>query len=113
MALAFIRRSIHNGERLWREYVMSSNLSSAHTQTITVKVTLFADLRRYLAKGVTGPQPYTLPAGATVADLIALLGIPAGDAAEVTAGRNGDQAQHDDVLHDGDDLVLFSPMEGG
>ncbi len=92
---------------------MSSHLPSASIQTITIKATLFADLRRYLNKGVSGAQPYTLPAGSTVADLITLIGIPAEAATEVTAGRNGDQALHDAVLNDGDDLVLFSPMEGG
>lgn len=92
---------------------MSSIPSSASGQKIVVTVTLFADLRRYLGKGVSGPQPYTLPAGATVADLIRLIGVPASEAGEVTAGRNGDQALHDTVLNDGDDLVMFSPMEGG
>jgi sulfur carrier protein ThiS len=78
---------------------------------INVKVSLFADLRRYLPKGETGAIGVALPPGATVADLIASLGIT--EAEEVTAGRNGEQALHDAVLRDGDDIVLFSPMEGG
>ena len=78
---------------------------------IAVRVTLFADLRRFLPRGHEGPLRYALPAGATVADLLATIGIAADD--EITAGLNGEQAQRDAVLHDGDDLVLFSPMEGG
>ena len=81
------------------------------TGEIAVRVTLFADLRRYLPRGQDGPQRYTLPAGATVADVLAAAGIPADD--EITAGLNGDLAQRDTIVHDGDDLVLFSPMEGG
>jgi sulfur carrier protein ThiS len=79
--------------------------------TIAVRVTLWADLRRFLPRGVDGPQEHRLPAGATVADLLDQLGIPASE--EITAGCNGDQAQRDTVLQDGDDLVFFSPMEGG
>ena len=78
---------------------------------IAVRVTLFADLRRYLPRGQDGPRRYTLPAGATVANVLAVAGIPADD--EITAGLNGELAQRDTILHDGDDLVLFSPMEGG
>ena len=81
------------------------------TEQISVRVSLFADLRRFLPKGADGPQTYTLPAGATVADLLAAIGVPAAD--EVTPGLNGELAGRDAVLRDGDDLVLFSPMEGG
>ena len=81
------------------------------TNQITVRVTLFADLRRFLPKGFDGPQTYTLPAGSTVAELLAAIGIPPED--EVTVGLNGEQAARETVLHDGDDAVLFSPMEGG
>jgi len=83
----------------------------AGTEQISVRVTLFADLRRFLPKGADGPQTYTLPAGATVADLLAAIGIPAED--EVTVGLNGEQAARETALRDGDDAVMFSPMEGG
>jgi sulfur carrier protein ThiS len=85
--------------------------ASRATDQITIRITLFADMRRFLPPGVDGPQSYALPAGATVADALAAIGIPAED--EVTAGINGDQAQRDTLLNDGDELVLFSPMEGG
>ena len=81
------------------------------TDQISVRVTLFADLRRFLPKGVEGTQTYVLSAGATVADLLAAIGIPADD--EVTVGLNGEQAARETVLRNGDDVVLFSPMEGG
>ncbi len=81
------------------------------TATITVRLTLFADLRRYLQRGQEGPLRLSLASGATVADLLTAAGIPAED--EITAGRNGELAQRETVLQDGDDLVLFSPMEGG
>ena len=84
---------------------------STDAALISVRVTLFADLRRFLPPGQEGPQRYTLPAGATVADLLATIGIRAEE--EVTPGLNGELAQRETVLHDGDDLVLFSPMEGG
>jgi molybdopterin converting factor small subunit len=83
----------------------------AGADQIAVRVTLFADLRRFLPRGHEGPQHYTLPAGATVTDLLAAIGIPADG--EITTGLNGEQAQLDTVLHDGDELVFFSPMEGG
>lgn len=88
---------------------MTTPVSGAHR--ITVRVTLFADLRRFLPRGDEGAQMRSLPVGATVADLLAMFGIPAQD--EVTVGQNGELAARDSVLHDGDDLVLFSPMEGG
>jgi sulfur carrier protein ThiS len=81
------------------------------TDQIRVRATLFADLRRFLPRGADGPRTYTLHAGATVAHLLAAIGIPAED--EVTVGLNGEQAARGTVLRDGDDAVLFSPMEGG
>lgn len=85
--------------------------SQTGTEQISVRVTLFADLRRFLPRGHEGPRTYILPSGATVADLLAAIGIPTED--EVTPGLNGELAQRETTLHDGDDLVLFSPMEGG
>jgi molybdopterin converting factor small subunit len=78
---------------------------------IEVRVRLFADLRRFLPRGQPEPIAYHLSAGATVQDLLDAIGIAAD--AEVTAGLNGDLAQRQTALHDRDELVLFSPMEGG
>ena len=82
----------------------------ASTQ-ISVRLQLFADLRRFLPAGQTGPLIVALTRGASVRALLAATGIPPGD--EITVGLNGEQGQMDSVLHDGDEVVLFSPMEGG
>src|SRR6266540_3200418 len=71
--------------------------------TITVMVTFFADLRRFLPRGADGPQRYTVPGGATIDDLLAMIGI-APDA-EVVAREAS--------LHEGAEVMLLSPMEGG
>ena len=80
-------------------------------RTITVTVTFFADLRRFLPRGADGPQRYTLPEDATVADLVAAVGIERG--AEMTAAVDGELAGRDTPLRDGADVMLLSPMEGG
>ena len=79
--------------------------------TITVTVTFFADLRRFLPRGADGPQRYRLAAGATLADLLAAVGI-APDT-ELTLAVNGELAERDAPLRDGADVMLLSPMEGG
>ena len=78
---------------------------------ISVKVTLFADLRRFLPRGADGPQRYALPAGSTVGDLLDTIGVET--SYDVTVGVNGELADRDDVLPDGADVMLLSPMEGG
>ncbi len=78
---------------------------------MTVKVTFFADLRRFLPKGADGPQPYALGAGATVADLLSTIGIKPDD--DVTVAVDGEIADRDTTLRDGADVMLLSPMEGG
>ena len=78
---------------------------------ITVTVTLFADLRRFLPRGADGPQRYTVPEGATLADLLTAIGI-ARDA-ELTAAVDGEVARRETPLCDGADVMLLSPMEGG
>ncbi len=82
-----------------------------YSGVVTVRVTLFADLRRFLPRGTDGPQPYTLGDGATLTHLLAAIGIEAG--AEVTAAVNGALATRDTRLRDGDEVMLLSPMEGG
>ena len=82
-----------------------------HTGTMTVMVTFFADLRRFLPRGADGPQRYTVPAGATIADLLGVIGVPPD--ADVTAAVDGEQADRDALLHEGAEVMLLSPMEGG
>src|SRR5712692_4522373 len=83
----------------------------AGTRNITVSVTFFADLRRFLPRGADGPQRYSLPEPATVADLLARVGIETG--VELTAAVDGELADRAQPLHDGADVMLLSPMEGG
>jgi sulfur carrier protein ThiS len=52
-----------------------------------------------------------LPAGATLGDLLAALGL-ARDL-DVAAAVNGDLAAPDTVLPDNADVILMTPMEGG
>ncbi len=78
---------------------------------ISITVKLYADLRRFLPKGEDGPLYFTLAAGSTVADVIERIGVPVRE--EITAGIDNALAQRDTVLRDGDELLLFTPMEGG
>ena len=78
---------------------------------MTVLVTFFADLRRYLPKGADGPQKYAMPAGATVADLLATIGVDT--AYDVTVAVNGELGDRETELHEGAEVMLLSPMEGG
>ncbi|MBI1733594.1 MAG: MoaD/ThiS family protein [Candidatus Rokubacteria bacterium] len=78
---------------------------------MTVTVTLFADLRRFLPRGVDGPQRYTLGPSATVADLLATIGIEPD--AEVTTAVDGELATRETPLRDGAEVMLLSAMEGG
>jgi hypothetical protein len=81
------------------------------TRTIAVNVTFFADLRRHLPRGADGPQRYELPGDATITDLLAAIGIPAD--ADLTAALDGELAKRESPLHDGAEVMLLSPMEGG
>lgn len=86
--------------------------ASKASQKIAVRLALFADLRRFEPKGEPGgPRAFALDRGATVADLARAAGIPPSE--EITVGLNGERAGLDAVLRDGDDVVLFSQMEGG
>jgi sulfur carrier protein ThiS len=79
--------------------------------TIGVSVILSAALRRRLPGGDDGPQRHAVPAGATVADLLAVLGIDA--ATDLTAAVDGELAGRDTPLRDGAEVMLLAPMEGG
>ena len=78
---------------------------------ITVSVTFFADLRRFLPRGADGPQQYRLAGHATMADLLATIGIDPDS--ELTLAVDGELAERDTPLRDGADVMLLSPMEGG
>ena len=80
-----------------------------------VSVTLFADLRRFGPKGQEGPIRLALDEGTTVEQLLSVVGSPVDEAirGEITVGLNGELGSRDAVLSDGDEILLFSPMEGG
>ena len=82
-----------------------------NARAITVTVTFFADLRRFMPRGEDGPQRYTIHEGAAVADLLAAIGIEQG--AEVTIAVDGELAGRDTPLRDGVEVMLLNPMEGG
>jgi sulfur carrier protein ThiS len=88
-----------------------SDSTRAEARTITIAVTFFADLRRFLPRGAEGPQRYTVPEGATAADLLAAIGVEAN--AEVTIAVDGELASRETPLRDGSDVMLLNPMEGG
>ena len=83
----------------------------ADARTVSITVAFFADLRRFLPRGADGPQRYTMPEGATVADLLAVIGVEAG--AEVIIAVDGELAGRDTPLRDGSEVMLLNPMEGG
>ncbi len=78
---------------------------------MTVTVTFFADLRRFLPRGVDGPQRYSLREHATVDDLLTVIGVLPD--ADVTIAVDGEQAARETSLHEGADVMLLSAMEGG
>jgi sulfur carrier protein ThiS len=83
----------------------------ADARTLTIAVTFFADLRRFLPRGAEGPQRYTVPEGATAADLLVAIGVEPG--AEVTIAVDGELGNRETLLRDGSEVMLLNPMEGG
>ena len=81
------------------------------TRTISVVVTFFAALRRFLPQGGDGPQRYEIAEGSTLGDLLATIGI-APDA-DLTLAVDGELAERETRLENGAEVMLLSPMEGG
>lgn len=75
-----------------------------------VRVKCFTGMRRFAPAGRHDFE-IELDAGAPVARLLDRLGVPAGGQPIVAV--NGAQADKNSPLHDGDTIVLFTPMEGG
>lgn len=76
-----------------------------------VTVTFIGAMRRFLSPDADGPQRVTLAHGATVADLLDAVGIPA--AMDPTVSLGGALADRGDALRDGAEVLLLGPMEGG
>jgi hypothetical protein len=81
------------------------------TRTIGVSVIMSAALRHRLPGAPDGPRRYTLPVGARLVDLLAVIGIDA--ATDLTAAVDGELAERDSLLRDGAEVILLAPMEGG
>jgi len=82
----------------------------ADARTITIAVTFFADLRRFLPRGSEGPQRYTVPEGATAADLLAAIGVEPG--AEVTIAVDGELGNRETPLRDGSGKLAVASLSG-
>lgn len=78
---------------------------------VTVTVKLFATLKKYAPNGRAGGIPLTLPAGATVRDVVDRLDIPHDQAAMLVAGDT--YVQVETVLEDGQEISIFPPLAGG
>jgi transketolase len=78
---------------------------------ITVRVKLFASLRRFRPPGGDGPVALRLPPGATVQHAVRALGIPEGGTG--IAVCNDRHLDLTTPLEDGAELSLFPPLAGG
>jgi transketolase len=78
---------------------------------VAVRIRLFASLRRYQPKGTDGPIALELPAGATVRDAAAALGIPEKSAGIVVC--NDAHLELGSPLQDGTEVSIFPPLAGG
>ncbi len=75
-----------------------------------VRVELFLHLRRFGPPGA-GSHEVELPEGATVADLLEQLGIPAG--VRSIALVDGRLRSGGEALREGEAVTVFPPLEGG
>lgn len=78
--------------------------------SVVVSLTLHGDVRRFRPKDAPDRAPITVP-GNTVADLLALLPLRPGE--QVVVAVNGEVVTPQTVLHEGDEVLLSTPMEGG
>jgi len=77
-----------------------------------VRAKLFATLTRYLPGMLPGtPTEVELPEGATVADLLARLGVPSAEARMFFV--NGRVRPANWVLQANDEVAIFPPIGGG
>jgi sulfur-carrier protein len=78
-----------------------------------VKVKLFATLRRFALQDVQAGTPSTveLEDGASLADLISILKLPAGEVRMVFV--NGRSQEEDWILKEDDEVGMFPPIGGG
>ena len=78
--------------------------------SVTVHVTLHGDVRRLRPKSDQDRFTVQTPGG-TINDLLDVLG--ARQYEQLIIAINNEIAPPDTLLHDGDDVLLSTPMEGG
>jgi sulfur carrier protein ThiS len=76
---------------------------------MVINIILHGILRDYLPRQARGKTSLTLPAGTTIADVVAQLEIKQ----NVSAAINGDEVDTSYVLQDGQGLDLFRLIAGG
>jgi sulfur carrier protein ThiS len=76
---------------------------------MVINITLHGILRDYLPRQARGKTSLTLPAGTTIADVVAQLEIKH----NVSAAINGDEVDTSYILQDGQGLDLFRLIAGG
>lgn len=77
-----------------------------------VTVNLHASLMKFVPPGSTGRTAVLeMPDGATVADVISRLGIPAGHTKMIVSGD--EHLELTTALRDGQEVNLFPPLAGG
>lgn len=79
--------------------------------TVTIKVKLFATLKKYLPAGSDEGTSVTLPTGSTVLDVIDALKIPPEQATMLVAGDT--YVEKTTPLTEGLQLSIFPPLAGG
>ncbi|MBI3978532.1 MAG: MoaD/ThiS family protein [Chloroflexi bacterium] len=79
--------------------------------TICVRVQLRGQLRRYVPPAAGGWISCRLPAGTTIAGLARALGFADDEEFDGAVGER--IGRLDDVLRDGDEIILFPPLAGG
>jgi sulfur carrier protein ThiS len=76
-----------------------------------VDVALFASLSDFHTESGSGhTRTYELDGGATIADVIALLGLPDQPRIVFVDGRHAEETAD---LHEGERLAIFPPVAGG
>ena len=82
---------------------------------MTIHLRLFGEMRQYLPAGVPRRGgPLEVADGITAQRLILSLGIPyGGEEGEIVVAVNDVQAEHAQVLREGDTVAIFEPLAGG
>ncbi|MCB2147212.1 MAG: MoaD/ThiS family protein [Deltaproteobacteria bacterium] len=77
-----------------------------------IVVKAYNEMRRYAPQSPADGS-LEVPPGSTVRAVLAILGIPSRNQADLPLFRNGRPADLDTILSAGDTLVVFAPMSGG